>query len=186
MSFKFSRLFGLNSGASTNTQQRRKHLTCFLIEQLEERRVLANLTAVDVWLVDSQSSSRLAAPVIGELIVPMANWTVSGVSGAINYDLEYSIDGISVYRGSTNFGNGGWLWYRGVSFAIAGTHTLRITIDPFNTVAETNEADNSFSMHFTTANIGSAAVNAASPYLLDRNISITSPGGKFCRSCYYG
>ena len=153
MRIKISQFLRLCSAAKSKARRRRAPLARFLLEQLEDRRLLANLRAVDAWLVDSQSSQRLSAPVIGELIVPMANWTVSGATGTLDYDVQYDIDGISVYRGPTDFGNGGWLWYRGASYATAGTHTLRITIDPFNTVVETNESDNSFSMQFTTTNV---------------------------------
>ncbi len=153
MSFKLSQMFNARVHALGTKQDRRKRLARFCTEQLEDRRLLANLRAVDAWLVDTQSSLRLTAPMIGKQLLPMANWTVSGATGTLNYDVEYSIDGVSVYRGATSFGNGEWFWYRGASFAAAGTHTLQITIDPFNTVAETNESDNTFSMQFTTANV---------------------------------
>ncbi len=153
MSFNFSRLFDRSSETNTNLQKRRRQFTRFLFEQLEDRRVFANLTAVDAWLVDPITSARLTSPVIGEQYLPMANWTVSDVSGAVSYDVEYKIDSVSVYRGPTDFGNGNWLWYRGAGFATAGTHTLQIIIDPFNTVVETNESDNTFSIQFTTVNV---------------------------------
>ena len=92
------------SNYSSKTRGRRKRLTRFMFEQLEDRRVLANLTAVEAWIVDSQSGARITSPVIGEQVFPMANWTVSGATETLNYDVEYRIDGVSVYRGPTDFG----------------------------------------------------------------------------------
>lgn len=124
-------------------------------EHLEDRALLTvNLIANESWLIDDIGTTT-SSPVIGHSVTPFARWNVFGNTGALNYDVEYSLDGVSVYRGATTFGTGlvdsSWAWYLSAGIATAGTHTVRIKIDPFNSVAESDETDNSYQFSFTTS-----------------------------------
>lgn len=88
---------------------------------------------------------------VGQQIVMRAEWASYNLLGS-NYTVGFFFNGIrldsSLITGVA--GNTGYWWYRYGSFASPGTHTLTITVDPDNLVAEDNEADNSITFQVTT------------------------------------
>src|SRR5262249_4254047 len=61
---------------------------------------------------------------------------------------------VTLSTGFLTFGAGGsgtqsWFWYLGGWYAAPGTHSVTVTVDPDQSVAETSYADNSKSFNFT-------------------------------------
>jgi len=87
---------------------------------------------------------------IGQQIVLRAEWTSSNVAGT-SFTVGFYFNGIRVDSSTINGAAGTvpYWWYRYGSFASPGVHTLTITVDPDNVVAEDNEADNSITIQVT-------------------------------------
>jgi murein DD-endopeptidase MepM/ murein hydrolase activator NlpD len=93
----------------------------------------------------------------GESIRIRAQWETAELPATTSYDLRFRVDGVDLAhvgdtRGAgTASGAGLWLrwgWYAGT----AGTqHSVSVTIDPANTIAESNESDNTLSFNFVVA-----------------------------------
>lgn len=127
------------------------------VELLEPRRPLAaDLTVVDVQFVDPTDIFGLATgtvPVEGQKIALRAEINFSDLTPADFYTLRFDIDGqtidvvdISGVAGQniTNFwARDGWLARPDVS------HTVTVTIDPDDAIAEADETNNAFSFQFT-------------------------------------
>ncbi len=118
---------------------------------LEDRKLLANLSVTDGFLIDGLLN-QIAGPVAGEEIAAQVNITSEDHIGLIPVD--FTLDGYtfsdSVFdtsSGGTDLLNlqalGGW-------FARPGTHVLQIEVDPDNVISETNEDDNSITVTFTS------------------------------------
>ena len=123
-----------------------------LIESLEGRSLMTgNLSITGAQLVDA-SDQPVAAPVVGEEVFVEARWESSGLSASDRYTVRFSVDGVAL-DSSTIDGQAGdslpFHWYIGGWFAAAGPHTVKVTVDPDQTVAETTYGDNTQSFNFT-------------------------------------
>jgi hypothetical protein len=123
-----------------------------VVEALEGRSLLTgNLWITSAELVDA-SQQPITAPVIGEEVYVEAQWESSGLSSSDQYTVQFTVDGVSL-ESSTISGQAGanvpFNWYIGGWFAAAGSHTVTVTVDPAQTVAETTYSDNSTTFTFS-------------------------------------
>ncbi|HEY1376237.1 MAG TPA: peptidoglycan DD-metalloendopeptidase family protein [Gemmataceae bacterium] len=120
---------------------------------LEDRVTPAgNLHITAAQLVDGNNVPE-AAPVTGQMIFLRADWTTTGLAGGEQYVVRYSVDGVPADSGTLTGAAGtnlGYELYRGGWYAAPGTHTVTVTVDGANAVAETNETDNSITFTITT------------------------------------
>src|SRR5262249_12303747 len=126
------------------------------LEGLEDRLTPANLTLTNAILVDIGGHALTGPPVTGEEVAVEAFWDTQGLAAGASYRISYAVDGVTQYAGPFTVGAGGsgvqsWAWYLRGWFAAPGTHTVTVTVDADNSVAETNEADNTRTFTFTPA-----------------------------------
>ena len=119
-------------------------------EKLEDRIAPANLTLTNLILVDASDVPE-ANPVYGQMLYFQANWSASGMAGTESAPIQITANGFPLDSSPIAFAAGSSSgsvllngWYVGTS-AISVT----ATIDPNNTVAETNENDNTFTLTVT-------------------------------------
>lgn len=121
--------------------------------RLEDRVTPAgNLHVTNARLVDGNLAFQ-TAPVTGHLVTIRADWTTSGLAGGESYIVRFSMDGVPV-NSATQTGQAGSLSFnlrQGGWYASPGSHSIIVVIDADNTIAETDEADNSMTFSFTTA-----------------------------------
>ncbi len=119
------------------------------LDRLEDRCIPANLTLSTAYLCDKTASyAPMPNPVIGQMIAIRAVWSGSGLTGADQYVVRYSIDGVEL-DSSTFTGTNSGDWIRWDWYASPGAHTVTVTVDGANSVSETNETDNSKTFNFT-------------------------------------
>jgi murein DD-endopeptidase MepM/ murein hydrolase activator NlpD len=109
-----------------------------------------NLWIRNALLVNS-SEQPIIAPVIGEEVFVEAQWESSGLSSSDQYTVEFSVDGVALDSSTIDGQTGDDLslnWSIGGWFATPGSHTVRVTVDPARTVAETSYNDNSLTFSF--------------------------------------
>ncbi len=115
---------------------------------LEDRLAPANLTLTDVMLTDAFDVPQ-STPVFGQKLYLRAEYSATGMT-AQNVPLRFDVNsmplqpGVAIAAGNssgTALANG---WFAGTS-AI----TVTVTLDPENTVVETNESDNTFTFTIT-------------------------------------
>ncbi len=162
--------------AADAARVRRDHRRRVLLEPLERRVLMSgdvsapnrlggaagpvpqapgeNLTALAVKLVDP-ANNVIPSLVTGQMVRLRAEWGTSGLTAANprQYIVRFSVDGVDVDTGaisSASNGNG-WSIARSGWFASPGNHTVTVTIDAANAVAESNEADNVVSTTFAPA-----------------------------------
>lgn len=123
------------------------------IQELERRVLLTspNLHITSAYLVDGQFT-QITAPVIGEMVGIRVNYTTTDLPSNAQYEIRYSMDGIDLGPGVITNGAGfsSSSWFRTYTgwYAAPGNHNVVVTLDPTNTVSETNESDNSVSFSF--------------------------------------
>ncbi len=121
------------------------------IERLEARRLLANLTATRLQVIDGEGES-IAPPMVGEYLRFRAEWISSDLIPSQLYLVRISLDGITqeaAFRGvsgqnvTQSVVLEGW-------FAGAGARTATLSVDAGNGVFETLESDNQTTLTFTS------------------------------------
>jgi murein DD-endopeptidase MepM/ murein hydrolase activator NlpD len=127
------------------------------LEALEDRRVLANLAITSAFIADGNLNA-ISQSVVGERIMVRVNYTTNMLAANASYRIGYTVDGVTIgYTGLTTgagLTSGSFDWSRSGWYAESpGTHNASVFLDADNTVAETNEADNtaSFSFNVVTA-----------------------------------
>lgn len=122
-------------------------------ETLEDRSLLSNLAIAHSFLVDGDNT-RINRPLLGEQVEIRSLYTTSGLSASASYAIRYIVDGIAVDKTDLTFGAGNGTttekWFADMfhGYAESGSHSVQIILDPFNQIAETNEADNSRTFTF--------------------------------------
>lgn len=107
-----------------------------------------NLTISSLIIVDANNVP--ANPVLGQMVLARATWTVSGLAAGTQYVVRFAMDGVQVDSGTiTHGGDGSYYWYRGGWYASPGSHTVTATIDGAGVIAESNEGDNTASTTFS-------------------------------------
>ena len=124
-----------------------------LVEQLEDRRLLAtNLKLVDAYLVDGLIDE-IASPVLGEQVGVYAVFEYEDLPSDADYRVDYTIDGVTLSRTDLRVGagdsSGTYSWYRTGWLAGPGEHTVVVKVDGGDTVAESDETDNTLTFQFT-------------------------------------
>lgn len=110
---------------------------------------IVNLQITSAFICDAFGIAQ-TAPVMGQMLFLRSHWQVTG-SAFEQYIVRYTVDGVALDSSLiTNNGDGGYSWYRGGWYASPGTHSVVVTIDGLNQVAESNEFDNQMSFNFTT------------------------------------
>lgn len=124
-----------------------------LVERLEDRRLLAtNLKLVDAYLVDGLIDE-IASPVLGEQVGVYAVFEYEDLPSDADYRVDYTIDGVTLSRTELKVGagdsSGTYSWYRTGWLAGPGEHTVVVKVDGGDTVAESDETDNTLTFQFT-------------------------------------
>ncbi len=121
--------------------------------QMPESSGGPNLHLTSIELVDGNFSP-IAAPMVGEVTVVRAVWSTSGLNFSDVYIVRFLVDGVALDT-SLITGQPGtnlvYQQYRWGWFASPGAHTVQVTVDANNSVAETDETDNMLSMNFNPA-----------------------------------
>jgi murein DD-endopeptidase MepM/ murein hydrolase activator NlpD len=138
---------------STRRAKLRHHFSGRLL-RLEDRLAPANLAIMSAQLMDNQfPPSPQPVPILGQRLFIRADWTVTATNGTDQFAVQIAVDGVPIETGNyfTTIGTNvpydvtlnGW-------YAKPGPHTVTVTLDPNNILAETDEGDNSISFMFTT------------------------------------
>jgi murein DD-endopeptidase MepM/ murein hydrolase activator NlpD/Ca2+-binding RTX toxin-like protein len=122
------------------------------LEELEPRLAPAtNLTITAALLVDGNNNP-ITAPVIGQEVFVRAEWETTDLNASQQYVVRYLVDGVPL-DSATQTGQAGqnltWNWYRSGWYASPGPHTVQVTVDGANTIAESSESDNTRSFTFS-------------------------------------
>ncbi len=137
---------------SNNSAHKQKHTRRPLVELLESRRLMANLSFSDVFLRDG-NGDRIETPVIGEQVAVQAAFVTQSLPSDASYRIEFKVDGVPLSSPEIDSGAGvrsdDYYWWRSGWFATPGTKTVTVTLDADNTVQETDETDNTFTFQFT-------------------------------------
>lgn len=146
--------FARGSGKSKHDSQLATKRKALCYERLEDRRMLANIAAVDAYLVDRTGTNPLAEVVVGQKIGVRLDWSTDDLPSAIaNYQVEFRVDGVPLRSDDDNFGAGqlsrSFWWYRTGWYASPGAHTVEVIVDVDNEVVESNESDNTITFEFT-------------------------------------
>jgi len=97
------------------------------------------------------SGSVVNPPSIGQTVYLTLDYQVTGTSNAISFSVRAVLDGTTICDGPQTIGAGSWTtWCPNGWVATSGSHTLRWDLDYTNSVAETNENNNSVSETFTS------------------------------------
>src|SRR5262249_19573781 len=125
-----------------------------ILETLEDRLAPANLTLTNATLVDVGGHALTGPPVTGEEVAVEAFWDTQGLAAGASYRISYAVDGVTQYAGPFTVGAGGsgvqsWAWYLRGWFAAPGVLTVVVTVDADNSIAETDETDNTRTFTFT-------------------------------------
>jgi hypothetical protein len=124
------------------------------LEEFEPRVTpTGNIVLNNALLVNTHDTA-MPIPDTGEQVFVEADWSTVGLPSNASYRVSYSIDGVTLSTNYFGYGGGGsgtqfWYWYLGGWFAAPGTHTVTVTVDPDQSVAETSYADNTRTFTFT-------------------------------------
>ncbi|HJQ25162.1 MAG TPA: C25 family cysteine peptidase, partial [Blastocatellia bacterium] len=115
-----------------------------------------DLRTTSVTVCQPISPYSATTPVLGEQVYVMVNYQTEGLPSGASYRIQASLDGVPISltnmtSGAGSTGVGGWSWLLGGWFATSGTHTIAVTLDADNSVAENDETNNTSSVNFTTA-----------------------------------
>ncbi len=128
-------------------------------EKLEDRSLLSNLAITDAFLVDG-NNIRINRPLLGEQVEIRSLYSTSGLSASASYAIRFVVDGIVVDNPELTFGAGSATatenWFADMfhGYAEAGSHSVRVILDPFDQITETNESDNSWTFSFSPVRAG--------------------------------
>jgi hypothetical protein len=112
-------------------------------EQLEDRTTPANLHLTSIRYLDAHLNP-IARPLPGDQIRVLADWTGTDMTPGIGYVVRFTVDGVSLDSATIVTGAGATSnsWYHDGWTATPGVHTVTVTIDPSNSVPETDKSDN--------------------------------------------
>jgi hypothetical protein len=135
-----------------NRGKQRRHRRLHL-EVLEPRRVLANLTATDFYLLDSDGNRFDAPPSEGDLALIAIEFQTEGLPG-IPHQVEWCLNEIcnstSLDWGTGVEGYGWWIFIWWIGPVPGGENVVRATLDAYDVVEETDESDNTKGLSFLT------------------------------------
>jgi murein DD-endopeptidase MepM/ murein hydrolase activator NlpD len=120
------------------------------VMEFEPRDTPANLTLTGVHLVDANDNP-IDAPAVGEQVFLQADWTASGLSPNDQYTVSFSVDGVELDSGTITGEDGdnlSYYWHLGGWYASPGNHSVEVTVDNTNAVAESDESDNTIDTSF--------------------------------------
>lgn len=117
-------------------------------------------------------------PVVGQKVYVAIDWSAMGLDPGDSYLVQFDMDGelldypfFDPYPIPDPFDGTDYpAMYHGGWIAQPGTHTITVTLDPDNTVAETNEANNTFTLEFTTLDADSLPVKFITPLPGEQNV----------------
>ncbi len=122
------------------------------LTNLNENLVVQSASLVDGNLVP------ILSPFVGEMIGIDMTYTTENLPDPSDYRIEYRIDGIplsneGIMNGAGEFMTPPQTWSDFMEgwYATGGQHTVQITLDADNTIAEDNESDNTFTFTFNSA-----------------------------------
>src|SRR5262245_10898527 len=135
----------LRRGWGLRPRKSRDRRPILMLEPLEPRDVpTGNLTITNALLVDA-GNNPITAPVYGEMVFIRAEWRTSGLSSSDQYVVRFYVDGVPLDSASITGQPGtnlNYYWYRGGWYAAPGAHDVQVVVDGANTVAESDETDN--------------------------------------------
>ncbi|WP_182865425.1 peptidoglycan DD-metalloendopeptidase family protein [Rhodopirellula sp. JC639] len=112
-----------------------------------------NLRLIAGYVRDGQGNP-IESPFLGQRLAIQVQFETTNLPFGAAHAFHFTVDGVTLGSGVLNTGAGqsaytGFRWRAGW-FATPGTHQVVVTADAFNTVAESDETDNSISFTFTT------------------------------------
>ena len=121
---------------------------CF--ETLESRQLLAaDLELISVQFTNAIGELTGTTPIVGEKVYVVAHWQTTDIAGA-EYNVRWDMDGVATEQFDFVGAAGtavDQFWFHGGWIAQAGaSHTITVTIDSGDEVAETNEVNNSITL----------------------------------------
>lgn len=123
------------------------------VQQLEERRLLANLGDLGIYLVDHATRQRVSNPYAGEQVEIHASFVAQGVTpGAVVRLQRETANGVLYTEMAAPES---WAGYYAVdrnlfTWTVPPANAwVKVTLDPQGTVTETNEGDNSYTLTVT-------------------------------------
>lgn len=123
-------------------------------EALEGRVLLSNLRLDDAFLIDGAGQRVETVPVGGTVSI-RADFSTFQLASDDQYIVRYSVDGVSLHSPLLDYGAGvsfdTFYRYRYNWYASPGSHSVTVTLDSSNRVAESNERDNSLTFRFKTS-----------------------------------
>lgn len=152
-------------------------------EALERRELLAaDLQLVAVQLTNAQGAPLVGTPVVGEKIYASIHYRSTDLTPANLYEITWSLDGVTTKQPAfapftgTPGTNVDLFWFHGGFVVTPGAHTLTVTVDSGNTVAEANEANNSLSIPITPVAPTSLPNKFITPIAGAQNVNWTLEG----------
>lgn len=121
-----------------------------------------DIEADRAYLAVSPGGAQVATPAPGQTVFFHTDWFVSGSGGSQTYLIRALLDGSVFCTGSATLESGSFtIWCNDGWRATSGLHTLRWEIDYTDTIAETDEGNNSSSRTWATGSLlDIAAVDA--------------------------
>lgn len=96
----------------------------------------------------------ITSPFLGQRLAIQVQFETTNLPIGASYAIHFTVDGVTLGSGIISTGAGQSIYtgirWRAGWFATAGTHDVVVTADAFNTVAESDETDNTISFSFTT------------------------------------
>jgi murein DD-endopeptidase MepM/ murein hydrolase activator NlpD len=112
-----------------------------------------NLRATDAFLTDSNFERLAGTPIEGQTYGIRINFVTESLPADAYYAVDYEVSGLLIQGVDRTFGageaTGSWWVGRRYVFTRTGLHGISVRLDPANTVAESNEADNEIQFSFT-------------------------------------
>jgi murein DD-endopeptidase MepM/ murein hydrolase activator NlpD len=148
--FPFSRLQRCFRPAPPPRRRRPRTLS---VEVLEDRATPANLAIVSTQLIDGHSNPA-ASLNIGEEINPQVTWSTTGLPSTASYTINFTVDNVTQTTPALTLGAGAagiqtFTMSLGGWYASPGPHTVTITLNPAQTVVETDYSDDASTFSFT-------------------------------------
>jgi murein DD-endopeptidase MepM/ murein hydrolase activator NlpD len=117
-----------------------------IVEQFESRYLLADISFSSIQLIEKANLSTSITPIIGEQVCIRANYSTSNLPAGSSYRIEFDLDNVPISANNVTNGAGivsnNWYYYQCGWYASPGQHSAQVIIDADNTVAETNELNN--------------------------------------------
>jgi murein DD-endopeptidase MepM/ murein hydrolase activator NlpD len=134
-------------------------------EVLEDRSAPANLRITNLSLSDGNGNPISVVP-LGEQVVLRADWVSDNLTAGREYFVRFTFDGVNFDNEPISAQAGSGLLYAEVGktwFATPGQHTVSAKIDGGNSIAESNESDNTRSMAVSPGGITGPATRFLYP-----------------------